>query len=44
MNFAAIDWVIVVLYLALSLGIGIVGKRFVGDLTHFLVAGRELGV
>jgi solute:Na+ symporter, SSS family len=43
-NFAAIDWVIVVLYLALSLGIGIVGKRFVGDLTHFLVAGRELGV
>jgi SSS family solute:Na+ symporter len=44
MNFAAIDWVIVVLYLALSLGIGIIGKRFVGDLTHFLVAGRELGV
>ena len=44
MNFAAIDWVIVVVYLALSLGVGIVGKRFVGDLTHFLVAGRELGV
>ena len=44
MNFAAIDWVIVVAYLALSLGIGILGKRFVGDLTHFLVAGRELGV
>jgi len=43
-NFAVIDWVIVVLYLALSLGIGILGKRFVGDLTHFLVAGRELGV
>jgi SSS family solute:Na+ symporter len=43
-NFAAIDWVIVVVYLALSLGIGIVGKRYVGDLTHFLVAGRELGV
>ena len=44
MNFAAIDWVIVVFYLALSLGIGIIGKRYVGDLTHFLVAGRELGV
>jgi SSS family solute:Na+ symporter len=43
-NFAAVDWVIVVLYLALSLGIGILGKRYVGDLTHFLVAGRELGV
>ncbi len=44
MNFAAIDWVIIVLYLAFSLGIGIIGKRYVGDLTHFLVAGRELGV
>src|SRR6266481_5803002 len=44
MNFAAIDWVIVIAYLLGSLGIGIVGKRFVGDLTHFLVAGRELGV
>jgi SSS family solute:Na+ symporter len=43
-DFAPIDWVIVVLYLGLSLGIGIFGKRFVGDLTHFLVAGRELGV
>jgi SSS family solute:Na+ symporter len=43
-NFATIDWVIVGAYLALSLGVGILGKRFVGDLTHFLVAGRELGV
>jgi SSS family solute:Na+ symporter len=44
MNFAAIDWVIVIAYLLASLGIGIIGKRFVGDVTHFLVAGRELGV
>src|SRR5450432_1359058 len=44
MNFAAIDWVIVIAYLLGSLGIGILGKRFVGDVTHFLVAGRELGV
>lgn len=44
MNFAPIDWVIVALYLGLSLVIGISGKRFVGNLTHFLVAGRELGV
>jgi SSS family solute:Na+ symporter len=43
-NFAVVDWVIVAAYLAGSLGIGILGKRFVGDLTHFLVAGRELGV
>jgi SSS family solute:Na+ symporter len=44
MNFAAIDWVIVIAYLLGSLGIGVIGKRFVGDVTHFLVAGRELGV
>ena len=44
MNFAAIDWIIVIAYLLGSLGIGILGKRFVGDVTHFLVAGRELGV
>jgi SSS family solute:Na+ symporter len=43
-NFATVDWIIVVAYLGLSLGIGIIGKRFVGDVTHFLVAGRELGV
>jgi SSS family solute:Na+ symporter len=44
LNFAPVDWVIVVLYLAGSLAIGILGKKFVGDVTHFLVAGRELGV
>jgi len=43
-NFAAIDWVIVVAYLALSLFIGVLAKRFVGNLSDFLVAGRELGV
>jgi SSS family solute:Na+ symporter len=43
-NFAVIDWIIVAVYLAASLGIGVIGKRFVGDVTHFLVAGRELGV
>src|SRR4029079_18728107 len=44
MNFAAIDLFIVMAYLLGSLGIGVIGKRFVGDVTHFLVAGRELGV
>ena len=44
MNFAPIDWVIIVGYLAVSLGIGILGKRFVGNVDHFLVAGRELGL
>lgn len=44
MNFAAIDWVIVVAYLVGSLLIGVAAKRFVGNLTDFLVAGRELGL
>ncbi len=44
MNFAAIDWIIVVAYLAGSLLIGVMAKRYVGNLSDFLVAGRELGV
>jgi solute:Na+ symporter, SSS family len=43
-NFAAIDWVIVVAYLVGSLLIGVLAKRYVGNLTDFLVAGRELGL
>jgi SSS family solute:Na+ symporter len=43
-NFAAIDWVIVIAYLAGSLLIGVAAKRFVGNLSDFLVAGRELGL
>lgn len=44
MSFAAIDWVIVIAYLAGSLLIGVAAKRFVGNLSDFLVAGRELGL
>src|SRR5581483_5773632 len=43
MNFATIDWAIVVVYLAASLLIGLLGRKFVGNTAHFLVAGRELG-
>jgi SSS family solute:Na+ symporter len=43
-NFAAIDWVIVAGYLALSMVVGIIGKRYIGNVSHFLVAGRELGI
>lgn len=43
MNFAPIDWIIVVVYLAASLIIGVIGKRYVGSITDYLVAGRELG-
>lgn len=44
MNFAAIDWVIVAGYLALSMVVGILGKRYIGNVSHYLVAGRELGI
>ena len=44
MNFAPIDWVIVVGYLAVSLTIGVLGKRYIGNVADFLVASRELGL
>src|SRR5438045_2530293 len=44
MNFVAIDWIIVIGYLAVSLAVGIIGKRYIGNVTHYLVAGRELGL
>ncbi len=44
MNFATADWVIVVGYLVASLVIGILGRRYVGNVSHYLVAGRELGL
>lgn len=43
MNFALIDWVIVVAYLVFSVAIGLIGKKYIGDVAHYLVAGRELG-
>jgi len=43
-NFATIDWIIVAGYLAVSMAVGIIGKRYIGNVSHYLVAGRELGV
>jgi SSS family solute:Na+ symporter len=43
MNFAAIDWIIVAVYLTASMLIGLLGRKYVGSTAHFLVAGRELG-
>src|SRR5215475_15755911 len=43
MNFTVIDWAIVAIYLAASVSVGLIGKRYVGKLSHYLVAGRELG-
>jgi solute:Na+ symporter, SSS family len=44
LNFAPIDWLIVVFYIALTLFAGLYGKKYISGLAQFLVAGRELGV
>lgn len=44
MSFTVADWLIVIGYLAASVGIGLLGKRYLGDVSHYLVAGRELGL
>lgn len=44
MNFTVLDWTIVISYLLVSVAIGLIGKRYVGNVAHYLVAGRELGL
>src|SRR5258705_3623017 len=44
MQFADIDWAIVVAYLVLSVAVGLIGKKYIGHVSHYLVAGRELGM
>ncbi|HZS04483.1 MAG TPA: sodium:solute symporter family protein [Blastocatellia bacterium] len=44
MNFTFVDWAIVVGYLIITVSVGLIGKRFVGNVSHYLVAGRELGL
>lgn len=41
-NFTVLDWGIVVLYLALSVGIGILANKYVGSLSDYIVAGRGM--
>jgi len=42
-HFTALDWAIVVLYVGATLAAGLYGRKFVGGISVFLVAGRELG-
>ena len=42
-DFGPVDIAIVVFYLALSVGIGLLANRFITGLTGYLVAGRSLG-
>lgn len=44
MTFTSLDWIIVIGYLILSVAIGMIGRRYIGSVAHYLVAGRELGV
>lgn len=44
MSFSLADWLIVIGYLAGSVAVGLLGKRFLGTVEHYLVAGRELGL
>ncbi len=42
-NFTSLDWVIVAVYLALSVGIAFFVKRYAGNMTNFVSAGRAVG-
>jgi len=44
LSFTPLDWTIVAVYLIASVAVGLLGKRFVGNVSHYLVAGRELGL
>lgn len=42
-NFSTVDWVIVILYPLISLGIGIYVRKFVKNMNDFVCAGKGLG-
>ena len=42
-NFSPIDWAIVVVYLLLSVGVAFFVKRYAGNMTNFVSAGRAVG-
>lgn len=44
MNFSSIDWIILAIYLIVSMGAGLYGRKWVSGVSDFLVAGRGLGV
>ena len=42
-NFGTLDWMIVVVYLLFSVGIAFFVKRYAGNMTNFVTAGRSVG-
>jgi len=43
-HFSVVDWAIVIGYLVLCVAVGLIGKKYIGNVAHYLVAGRELGM
>lgn len=43
MNFTPLDWIIVLVYLAVTMAAGLAGKKYVLGVSDFLVAGRKIG-
>ncbi len=43
MNFTGLDWGIVLVYLAITMAAGLIGKKYVTGLADYLVAGRAIG-
>ena len=43
-NFTTLDWVIVIVYPLISVGIGIYVARFIKNMKDFVTAGRNLGL
>jgi SSS family solute:Na+ symporter len=41
-NFATIDWIIVMVYICIPVVIGIIVRKYVRQLSDFIVAGRSL--
>ncbi len=40
-NFTGLDWVIVIVYVSISLVIGIFANRFISGVSSYVVAGRD---
>ena len=43
-NFTSLDWIIVIAYPFISLFIGLVVRKFIKNMSHFVAAGRSLGL
>ena len=44
MNLAILDWIIIVVYLCLTVGVGLYARKCVGSVSGYIVAGRRLKI